>query len=185
MLVPLAGVLVIALAGLLISGCGGSKARSTSTASQAHHAQQQAPAAAKGGTADATELQVIRDWSNALRRGDVHAAARYFALPSTYADGTDPPVRIHNLSQALFVNAALPCGAKLISTHRLGPYVNALFLLTGRPGPGGTNCGTGAGQTARTNFLIRSGRIVAWIRAPDEPGDNKGSQGSSGGGPAI
>ncbi len=26
---------------------------------------------------------------------------------------------------------------------------------------------------ARTNFVIKGGRIVEWIRAPDDPGDNK------------
>ena len=44
--------------------------------------------------------------------------------------------------------------------------------LTGRPGPGGSDCGTGAGETARTNFVIVDGRILEWIRAPDDPGDN-------------
>ena len=50
--------------------------------------------------------------------------------------------------------------------------MNALFRLTGRPGLGGSGCGGGVGQTARTNFMIAHGRIVEWIRAPDDPGDN-------------
>jgi hypothetical protein len=65
----------------------------------------------------------------------------------------------------------LPCGAKFISADQRGPYINALFRLTDRPGPGG-GCGAGAGQTARTNFVISARRIVEWIRAPDDPGDN-------------
>src|ERR1019366_8619235 len=70
-------------------------------------------------------------------------------------------------------NETLPCGAKLISASRLGRYVNALFRLTDRPGPGGGGCGSGAGQTARTDFLIADGRILEWIRAPDQPGGQR------------
>ena len=63
-------------------------------------------------------------------------------------------------------------GARFISADQRGAYVNALFRLTERPGPGG-GCGSGTGQTARTNLVIRGGRIVEWIRAPDDPGDNQ------------
>ena len=59
------------------------------------------------------------------------------------------------------------------SADQRGRYVNALFRLTGRSGLGGSTCGTGVGQTARTNFVIVGGRIVEWIRAPDDPGDNR------------
>jgi hypothetical protein len=113
---------------------------------------------------------VIKAWSSALRRGDVNAAAAYFAFPSVFVNGSGPSpvITIHNLAQARFVNAALPCGAKFISAAPNGRYVNALFLLTGRPGPGGSDCGSGAGQTARVNFGISKGRIVAWVRAPNE-----------------
>ena len=30
-----------------------------------------------------------------------------------------------------------------------------------------TSCGSGVGQTAHTFFLIRRGRIAAWVRVPD------------------
>lgn len=123
------------------------------------------------------DVSVIRGWSDALRRGDLSAAARYFALPSVMIDGTDANgdalvIQINSRAQAEAANAALPCGARLISADQRGRYVNALFRLTGRPGLGGSNCGTGAGQTARTNFVIAHGLIVEWIRAPDDPGDN-------------
>ena len=68
----------------------------------------------------------------------------------------------------------MPCGATFLSADMRGRYVNALFELTGRPGAGGSDCGTGAGETARTNFVIAGGRILQWIRAPDDPGDNSG-----------
>ena len=127
--------------------------------------------------AGAGAVNLIRAWSDALRRGDVRSASQYFALPSVMINGTDAGgqalvITIVDLSQAVAANASLPCGARLISAEKRGKYVNALFLLTGRAGPGGTDCGGGAGSTARTNFLIAHGRIVEWIRAPDDPGDN-------------
>lgn len=122
-------------------------------------------------------VAVIRAWSDALRRGDVRGAARYFAVPSVMINGTDASgnalvITIGTLAQAETANESLPCGAKLLEADQRGRYVNALFRLTGRPGPGGSNCDTGVGQTARTNFVIVNGRIVEWIRAPDDPGDN-------------
>lgn len=122
-------------------------------------------------------VALIRAWSDALRRGDVRGAARYFALPSVMINGTDATggalvITIGTLAEAEAANESLPCGAMLLSADQRGRYVNALFRLTGRPGPGGSDCGSGAGQTARTNFVITGGRILEWIRAPDDPGDN-------------
>lgn len=128
----------------------------------------------------AAAVAVIRAWSDALRRGDVGGAARYFAVPSVMINGTDSSgaalvIAIASPADARAANASLPCGARLISADQRGRYVNALFRLTGRPGPGGSNCASGAGQTARTNFVIVHGLILEWIRAPDDPGDNRGS----------
>ncbi len=127
---------------------------------------------------DPAAVAVIRAWSNALRRGDVRRAAQYFALPSVMINGPDPSgnalvTAIDSRAAADAANEQLPCGARFISADRRGRYVNALFRLTNRPGPGG-GCGAGAGQTARTNFVIAKGLIVEWIRAPDDPGDNGG-----------
>ena len=134
--------------------------------------------APSGVKANPAAVAVIRAWSQALRSGDVRGAARYFAVPSLLINGPgqggEPFVTaIRSFSQAVSANASLPCGAQLISTRQRGRYVNALFRLTDRPGAGG-GCGQGAGATARTNFLIRHGRIVEWIRAPSEPGDGGG-----------
>lgn len=130
--------------------------------------------------ASAADVGVIRAWSDALRRGDVRAAAGYFSLPSLMINGSGTAgaallITIQTTRQAEAANESLPCGAVFISADRRGRYVNALFRLTGRPGPGGSDCGGGAGQTARTNFLIGHGHIVEWIRAPDDPGDNGSS----------
>ncbi len=135
-------------------------------------------------------VAVIGAWSTALRTGHVTAAARYFRVPSVFYTGNGPPVELRSLAQAEAANASFPCGARLLSVHREGRYVNALFRLTNRVGPGGAQgCGAGTGLTARTNFLIRGGRIAQWIRAPDEPGDNGSpapAPGSNpGGGPAL
>ena len=141
--------------------------------------------------ADPGAVNVIKAWSDALRRGDVRGAAQYFALPSELvngiaANGQPGLLVIRTLAEAEAANETLPCGARLISASRRGRYISALFRLTDRPGPGGGGCGSGAGQTARTDFLIFDGRIVEWIRAPDQPGDNggPGSGGSTGPAPA-
>ena len=123
---------------------------------------------------------MIRAWSDALRRGDVRTAARYFALPSVMVNGPDSNgnavvIVIRTRVEAQGANESLPCGAIFVSADQRGHFVNALFRLTERPGPG-EGCSSGAGQTARTNFVIRHGRIVEWLRAPDDPGDNRTPQ---------
>jgi hypothetical protein len=186
-----ASFVVVLTLGLLAAGCG---SRTTIVRTVTHAANrtltspatpaplvnpnQPLPTPGPTGIPAATgSIGVIRAWSDALRRGDVRGAARYFALPSVMINGTDAAgsallITIETPGQAAAANASLPCGAQLISTDRRGRYVNALFRLTGRPGPGGSDCGGGVGQTARTNFVIVHGRIVEWIRAPDDPGDN-------------
>jgi hypothetical protein len=149
---------------LTVGGCG------SGTSALLH--RDHSPSSPAGG-APADAVRVIRGWSQALRTGHVVAAAAYFRIPSVFFVGDGPPVQIRSRIEAQIANAALPCGAELISTHRMGRFINALFRLTNRPGQGGASgCGSGAGQTARTNFLIENGRIVEWLRAPDQPGDN-------------
>jgi hypothetical protein len=188
------GLLVaVVAAGTIAAGCGSSGA-GASTPANTH--PRRAPATGSAGSggpagsgaqtiptpaptglpADPAAVRVIRAWSSALRRGDVRGAARYFAIPSEFINGSDsngevPVIAIHTQGEAEAVNATLPCGADFISADQRGRYVNALFRLTDRPGPGG-GCGSGTGQVARTNFVIVGGRIVQWIRAPEDPGDN-------------
>ncbi len=195
----LSAPLVLVAAALIAMGCGStsrSGAGHTSTArSRTTIRRQPAPVSPANPvpprapkTAGARTVSVIRHWADALRRGDVHSAAGYFQIPSVFAPGPDQEVTIHSRAQAEEVNRALPCGAKLISVIRLGgPLVQALFRLTGRPGPGGSSCNPGAGETARTNFVIHSGRIRVWLRAPDQPGDNQPppTGASGGGGPVV
>jgi hypothetical protein len=107
----------------------------------------------------------------------VRRAARYFAIPSVMVNGVGrggklAVIRIRTAADALLANETLPCGAKFVSGEMQGRFVSVLFQLTGRPGPGGTDCGSGRGATARTSFIVVRGRIQEWIRTPDQPGDN-------------
>jgi len=188
---------VLLVAALVAGGCGaethpGAAHRSRPRTPARGHAAPVAPATTvprhAPQPADAPTVGVIRRWADALRRGDVRGAARYFHIPSVFAPGPDQEVTLHSLADAEAANRALPCGARLISVVKLGgSLVQALFRLTGRPGPGGSTCNPGAGDTARTNFVIRSGRIRVWLRAPDEPGDNQPPPGggSAGNGPQV
>jgi hypothetical protein len=164
---------VLAALAIGAAGCSSTQlltsGRSTTSSAAAAHAAQAAHA---GPPVPAAAVRVIKGWADALRRGDVAAAARYFRIPSVLVDGPGPAFAIGSLEDAEAANAALSCGATFISARRRGPYVNALFRLTGRPGPGGTSCTPGAGETARTDFIIKDGRITVWLRAPDQPGDN-------------
>ena len=134
-----------------LAGCGGSSdsAPRTPPAGDAHES-----------------ARVIRAWADTLRHGDVNRAAGFFALPSVVANGT-PPVVLHTLADARLFNRSLPCGARLLRTTSAGRFTTATFRLTERPGPGA--CGQGTGQTARTTFVIRAGKIREWRRVPDNP----------------
>src|SRR4051794_22117228 len=159
-----------------VAACGGGERASTRTTTltvrpppAARPSRRPAPAEAR---------RVIKGWSDTLRHGHVAAAARYFALPSiVQIQPSAAPVRITRRPEAVAFNLVLPCGARLVRAERDGRYVNALFVLTERPG---ATCDA-PGATARTAFLIRGGRIAEWRRAPDEPGDDEATAGE----PAI
>jgi hypothetical protein len=121
-----------------------------------------------GGCGAASDVNIIRDWVQALAAGNVDKAASYFALPAIVANGT-PPVRITTREQAREFNELLPCGARLIATARHGAYVYATFRLTNRVGG---DCGAGTGGLAATAFLIRGSKIVEWRRLPN-PGSEQ------------
>jgi hypothetical protein len=180
-------------AALLLGACGaGAHSTTTSVRTAASHSTRPAQAPGSGGTstapataphraaANAAAVQVIKAWSDALRRGDVRGAARYFALPSVMVNGIGPGgklavISIRTAAEAFLANETLPCGAKFVSGEMQGRFVNVLFVLTGRPGPGGSDCGSGRGGTARTSFKVVRSRIQEWIRTPDQPGDNPGA----------
>jgi hypothetical protein len=168
-----AGPLALIAAGALaLTGCGSGTELLQSPRQSKRPAVTHATTRVSPGVPRAT-VRVIEGWADALRAGHVGAAARYFHIPSIFFAGSGPPVELRSLADAETVNAELPCGARFLAAKLEGRYVNVLFRLTNRPGPGGASgCGSGTGETARTDFVIRGGLIVEWLRAPDEPGDN-------------
>ena len=108
---------------------------------------------------------MIRDWADDLRGGDLEAAADHFQLPSLAQNGT-APIELTTRDQVRAFNASLPCGAELTEAEDHGHFTIATFELTERPGGG--ECGTGVGETARTAFVIEDGLITRWIRVVDE-----------------
>jgi hypothetical protein len=118
------------------------------------------------GGADPDAVEVLREWADELRAGDVEAAAERFEIPSTVQNGT-PPIQLTDRADVVAFNESLPCGAELTEAERSGEYTIATFELTERPGPG--ECGSGVGETAKTAFVIHGGRIAEWRRVVDEP----------------
>ena len=137
----------IALA-LALAGCGGGGSTATTTPGVS-------------GNANPADVHVIDGWVTALRRGDVGAAAGYFAIPSVAENG---PVLLHikSVQDARHFNESLPCGARLIHAETAGQFTTATFRLTERPGPG--ICGPGTGGIAKTSFVIHDGKIAEWRR---------------------
>jgi hypothetical protein len=118
------------------------------------------------GKPTASEVRVIRGWSDALRAGKVDKASTFFAVPAFVFAGRPPLQTLGNRQAVRQFNAGLPCGAKLVRTIRgQGTYVVATFRLTERPGRG--RCGAGVGGLASTAFEIDRRRIVRWIRVPN------------------
>jgi limonene-1,2-epoxide hydrolase len=157
------------IASVLIVGCGGD---SDSDEPAPPEASTTEPIEVPG-DAEPQAVAVIGAWVDALRRGDVEAAAEYFAIPSIAENG---PLltEIDSRADAVRFNESLPCGARLIRAETSGEFTTATFRLTERPGPG--RCGAGTGETAKTTFVIRDGRIVEWRRvgaggAPEPKGE--------------
>lgn len=141
-LLPL-GLLVV-----LAAGCGGGDAPAADPAPR--------PDAA------ATPGAVVRAWSRAMRRGDIDAAARLFAVPAVIANGTSP-VNLDTRAAVRRFNESLPCGSRVVATEQHQGLTIATFTLTERPG---AQC-DGTGNTAKAAFEIRGGKIVGWIRVGD------------------
>jgi hypothetical protein len=118
------------------------------------------------GPADAASARVVRGWLRALTRGDVEGAARFFALPSLFQNGT-AVLRIDSPGERLAINLSLPCGGHVRALRGARGFTIATIRLRRRPG---ADCGTGTGGQARTAIRVREGRIREWYRLPDRPG---------------
>ena len=189
---PAALAIVLAMAA---AGCGGSGnsstgangTSSTGTAAQAAPPPdphvvlgipEKVPLAATG-PARAEARRVITAWLRALRHGHVIRAAHYFALPSTFQNGT-PVLTVDTEKKRRAVNKALPCGAIATAMGGAGAYTIVTFKLVARPGG---NCGTGVGNQARGAIKVLKGHIKEWYRLPDEAPRRTPPPASSG--PAI
>ena len=122
------------------------------------------------GDADPADVEVIKDWVDTLRSGDVEGAAEFFAIPSVAENGI--LFEIEDSNDAVSFNEALPCGAELIGAESQGEFTTATFRLTERPGAG--TCGDGVGETAQTAFVIEDGKIVEWRRVGLPGGESPG-----------
>lgn len=147
----LLGTLCVVILVLALSRCGGGDG------------EDDAGSEIPGG-ADPEAARVIDEWSTALREGDIEAAADYFEIPTLAQNGT-PPLALDSREDVIAFNEALPCGAELTEAETSGRYTIATFELTERPGAG--ECGSGAGSTAKTAFVIEDGHITAWVRVVD------------------
>lgn len=167
----LAAAIACACAVLALAGCGGGE---TTTISGSTDDPTVGPDVAD---ADPGDVKVIEDWSDALRQGDVEAAAGYFAIPSTAENGL-LLTKIESTKDSIAFNDSLPCGAEVISARTQGDLTTATFRLTDRPGG---DCGDGVGGKASTSFDIQDGKIVEWRRIDDAPSPAGG--GSAGAAP--
>jgi hypothetical protein len=176
----IAGTVIALAIAFALGGCGkGSAGGSRSSAnSQGGESGDRGPGVA------ASNVAVIKGWADALRHGQSQRAAGYWAHPSAMVNGTDSAgriavIRIDSLHDALLADQTLPCGATLQRTSRRGPYVRAEFTLSARTGAGSGSSSECAGP-ASVDFLIRSGHIVRWLRAPVAsvaPESGEGEQG--------
>lgn len=167
-------VLPVLLALPLLGGCGGGSDRVKGSRDDAPTST---TTRLTGGAAK--DAAVVRRWADRLRRGDVAAAARLFALPAKVQNGS-PLLTLRTRSQVRGFNRTLPCGAKLLSALPHHGYVIAEFRLTDRRGPGAIPGCPGKGNKASTAFKIRHGLIVEWRRVllPGEKGSSEPAPGS-------
>src|SRR6202035_3693207 len=98
-------------------------------------------------------VTVIRGWLRALRAGDIPRAASYFAIPSSFQNGT-PVLHLDTPTEVLAVNISFPCGAVATSFHAAGRFTLVRFRLTpratGRVARSASPAGASASGTAST-----------------------------------
>jgi hypothetical protein len=107
---------------------------------------------------------VLSGWTEALTAGDDQRAARYFTVPTIWAQGD--PVELRSAEQVLAYNRSLPCGAKVLEVQQDGRYVVATLRLRQRPGG---RC-SDVGELLRVAFVVRSGKFTELRQIPDTRG---------------
>jgi hypothetical protein len=115
------------------------------------------------GPADRASARVVRGWLRALSRGDVQRAARFFALPSRYQNGT-AVLTIDSPGERLAINLALPCGGRVVALRGARGFAIATIRLRERPG---ADCGKGTGGRASASGTgCPTGRAAGRPRRP-------------------
>lgn len=113
--------------------------------------------------ADPGARRVIEAWLRDLREGRLEQAARRFAVPMTFQNGT----AVEHLRTATAVRAAVggfPCGAVAYRYGAAGRYTLVRFRLTERVGG---DCHGAAGHTTGGAIRVAHGRIAEWYRLYD------------------
>lgn len=182
---------LLCVGALALGGCGGGGAddaggNAATATTPAQEAPQHAPPEVPGGSlaippevpfkatraGDPEAIKVIRLWTDALRRSDVDRAAALWAVPSKVQNGT-PVLTLDTAADVRLFNDSLSCGSRLVSAlGGANGFTIAVVRLTNRPG---ADCGTGAGNDARTAILVRGDKIVEWYRLPDDPDTPRGA----------
>jgi hypothetical protein len=149
---------------LLLSACGSGASHGVGG-----HSGGRGSAATRGAGVSTAEAAVIEGWANALRAGEPKRAATYWADPSVMVNGPDANgqvtlVHIRNAHEAQLADESLSCGATLRHAMRSGSYIEGEFTLSIRTGAGASS--SGCSGPASVDFLISSGHIVRWLRAP-------------------
>ncbi|MEA2169611.1 MAG: hypothetical protein QOF76_2911 [Solirubrobacteraceae bacterium] len=131
----------IALALVLLAGCGGKKP----------------PSAAS----------VVKSWVDSVRTGDFQRANELFALPSVVFNGL-PKMTLTKRAEVDAFNRSLPCGAELQHTQaEAAGHLLATFKLVAA-GPD-RPCTGSVGAVARVSFLVEDGKITEWFRESTSP----------------
>ena len=173
---------LVLLGTLLLAACGGGDDSGDGDGGQAATPQQAAPLSPTPqgprdlpariplegtGPGDPAAIEVIRLWSDAMRRSEVKAASALWAVPSKVQNGT-PVIPLASATDVQAFNGSLSCGSQLVSARGAegSAFTVVDFKLAMRPG---ADCGTGTGQRARTAILVRDGKIAEWYRLPDDP----------------
>lgn len=112
---------------------------------------------------------VIAGWADAVRRGDLGTAANFFDLPALVYQPGKAALQVNTPQIAAAFNAALPCGAQLVSTKPDGRYVVGTFVLVSM---GNARC-TGEGSLARVGFVFGDQRhprkFTEWWQVGGKP----------------
>ena len=115
------------------------------------------------GHADPDAIRTIQAWAKDVRHGRFLAAARLFALPSRFQNGT-PVLTLRSRLDVLAAFSGFTCGAVVTRFGAAGRFTVVRFRLTSRTGG---DCAGAVGATTGGAIEVVGGRIRAWYRLYD------------------